>query len=313
MNLKKKIEEVEFKNSRFTVELEYYFDEDIEEYFLDEELGNKNLRKIRNEYRRLNNLLLDYNIKQIREKYGLSQKDFALLLGLGEVTITRYESKTIQDKAQDEIIRSAKNPDEFYQIAQRNKEKFIKEYSEEKFLNVLETIKAHSSKNFIEMEYLRRSFPNELVGECELSLEKIYAIIKQFCLKIKKLTKTKLAKFLWYVDFLSFKNTNKGMTGLSYCHLPYGAVPFLYEELLNSQLITMETSFSNDSTTCVIKDCYSNYILNEEEYQIIDKVIDKFKDMNTKQVVMYMHNEKAFIDTNNNEFISYSYATDLLI
>ena len=276
MNIKRIIEEVEFKNSKFNVELEYYFDEELQEYLLDEELGNRNLRKIRNEYRRINNLLLDYNIKQIREKYNLSQKDFALLLGFGEVTITRYESKTVQDKAQDEIIRSAKNPEEFYKIALRNKEKYVKEYNEEKFAVVIDEIKANISTNYIELEYLRRGFPKELVGDQELSLDKIYAIIKQFCTKILKLTKTKLAKFLWYTDFLSFKENNKGMTGLSYCHLQYGAVPFLYEELLNSDLIEIETNYSGDSTTCLIKKCDSDYSLNDDELFIIDKVILKF-------------------------------------
>ena len=120
-----RVEEVEFKNSVFNVELEYYYDEDLEEEYVDVNLGNDNLRKIRNEYRRINDLLLDYNIKQIREKYDLSQKEFAILLGFGEITITRYESKTVQEKAHDEIIRKAKDAEEFYKLALKNKEKYV--------------------------------------------------------------------------------------------------------------------------------------------------------------------------------------------
>lgn len=303
-----KNEKVCFKNSEFNVELEYYFDEELEEEYVDVELGNENLRNIRNEYRRINNLLLDYNIKQIREKYDLSQKDFAILLGFGEVTITRYESKTVQEKAQDEIIRKAKDPEEFYQLALRNKEKYVKEYNEEKFNKVLTGISNYISSNVVEIWYRRNAFNSELIGGKELSLKKVYSIIKRCCEKVEKLTKTKLAKFLWYIDFLAYKETNEGITGLSYCHLPYGAVPYMYEDILNSELIEMDVIYKVDSMTCLIKKCNIEESLDEKELYIVDKVIAKFKNMNTKEVVNYMHNEKGYTETKNNEYISYLYA-----
>lgn len=53
-----------------------------------------------------NNMILDEErirmldeIVAIRESYGLSQVDLAKLLGWGEATISRYESKAIQDEA----------------------------------------------------------------------------------------------------------------------------------------------------------------------------------------------------------------------
>ena len=38
-------------------------------------------------------------IEKIRKQYGLSQKNFARLLGWGDITIHRYESGAIQDDA----------------------------------------------------------------------------------------------------------------------------------------------------------------------------------------------------------------------
>ncbi len=311
MKTVKKIETVEYKKSKIDVELEYYYDDDLEEYYVDEELGNSNLRKIRNEYRRINNLLLDYNIKQIRDKYKLSQKDFAILLGFGEVTITRYESKTVQDKAQDMVIRNARDPEKFLAMALNNKDKFIKSYSEERFEEVLKIINDNLSKNYIEIEYNRRNFTDDLVGKQELSLNKVYAIIKELSIGVNKLTKTKLAKLLWYIDFIFFKNNDKGITGLSYCHLPYGAVPYLYEEILNSDKIKMDVSYSGDSSICLIQDCKSDISLEDCELEIVNKVMDKFKNMNTRDIVDSMHNERAYIETKNNQFISYEYASFL--
>ena len=123
---KMKIKELcEYKDEKFKLELDYYYDEVLEEYYVDSTLGNENLRKIRNEYRRIKNLLLDDEIKAIRLQYKLSQRDFAIALGFGEITITRYESKTVQDKAQDKIIRQSKNPIEFLKFLKQNQKKFI--------------------------------------------------------------------------------------------------------------------------------------------------------------------------------------------
>lgn len=313
MKTEKKVEKIKFKSCEFNVELEYYYDEDIEEYYVDEKLGNENLRRIRNEYRRKNGLLLDYNIKQIRDKYKLSQKDFALLLGLGEVTITRYESKTVQDKSQDEIIRNANNPEYFLKMANKNKERYIKEYDEDKFNKVIEIIKENISKVFIESEYERRNFDANLIGDKKLDLEKTFAVIKAFCTKTECLTKTKLAKFLWYLDFISYKKYGKGITGLSYCHLPYGAVPFLYEELINNEKIIMKTIFQGDMIKKTITDVICDSKLNNQELEIIDEIIQKFKDMNTEAVVEYMHKEKAYTETEKNQFISYHYAKKITL
>ena len=313
MKKTKIIEEVEIKKFKFKVELEYYYDEELEEYFVDEELGNANLRKIRNEYRRLNGLLLDYNIKQIREKYKLSQKDFAFLLGMGEVTITRYESKSIHDKSQDQLIRNAANPELFLEIVKANKEKFIEEYNLEKYNKIIAIIEENIINNYVELGYKRRDFPKDLVGNQELNIEKICGVIKVFSNRIKTLTKTKLAKLLWYADFLSFNKYGKGITGLTYCHLPYGAVPFLYEEILNNEKVIIEEIYQGDLIKNIIEDVKSNHNLDENELIIIEQIVEKFKDMDTEDVVKYMHKEKAYLETRNNQYISYNFAKDIIL
>ena len=127
MEIFKKIELCEYKDIKFEVELEYYFDDFLKEYYVDVTLGNENLRRIRNAYRKIKGLLTDNEIKEIRNKYDLSQRDFAVSLGLGEVTITRYESKTVQDIAQDKLIRESSNPLKFIEYLKLNKDKIVNE------------------------------------------------------------------------------------------------------------------------------------------------------------------------------------------
>lgn len=60
-------------------------------------------------YRQECGLLQPEEIKATREKYGLSQANFAKLLGMGEKTITRYENGSVQDEAHDTLIRAAQD------------------------------------------------------------------------------------------------------------------------------------------------------------------------------------------------------------
>ena len=49
-------------------------------------------------------------IKEIRGKYGLSQKSFALLLGIGPASMVRYEQGVQPSKANANLIRAARIP-----------------------------------------------------------------------------------------------------------------------------------------------------------------------------------------------------------
>lgn len=64
-------------------------------------------------YRKLEELLTSKEIKQIRNKYKITQLEMAKLLGVGDVTVTRYETKQIQDETHDKIMRLI---DENYQM-----------------------------------------------------------------------------------------------------------------------------------------------------------------------------------------------------
>ena len=66
---------------------------------------DNNLLNAKDEYRRQKHLLTSQQIKDIRKKYGITQAEFSFLLGLGEITITRYEKKLIQDETYDKIMR----------------------------------------------------------------------------------------------------------------------------------------------------------------------------------------------------------------
>lgn len=59
----------------------------------------------------MSELNMSRQIKEIRKRYGLSQQAFARLLGIGEASITRYESGIAPTKANANLIRAAMIPE----------------------------------------------------------------------------------------------------------------------------------------------------------------------------------------------------------
>lgn len=106
------------------------------EEIYDSELEQENDIKLYSEYRKLKNLLFPEEIKEIREKFGVTQVEFAQILGLGDKTIARYENGSLQDTAQNNLIKIVgRNPEEFLKLL-----KECKKFSKEKLAELLEKI-----------------------------------------------------------------------------------------------------------------------------------------------------------------------------
>lgn len=309
MSIIKKKELCEYKDINFEIELDYYYDQFLDEYYVDAELGNLNLKRIRNEYRRIKDLLSDDEIKEIRSQYNLSQRDFSIALGFGEVTITRYESKTVQDKTQDKIIRESKNPVKFLYYMEQNKDKFIKMNGIKKYNELYNNV-LKLSKN---IEFAINQYSSEQRGFTFFKMSKLKAVINEIKKYKYGLTKTFLAKMLWYIDSLGFRENKQSLTGLVYISMPYGAYPDKYDKVLSDGDITIKVLWHNDYECHFIEHIESDDILTKEEKKIIEYVMTTFKDYSAEKIVEFMHREKAYTETALFDIISYEFSKDIEI
>ena len=108
------LEHTIFKDEPVVYMADEYYCDMADEFYTDEEMMNNNSIKIRDVYRQRKGLLTSVDIKAIRSKYGISQKDLCVLLGWGGKTITRYESYQVQDKAHDTILKKLDCDPEWY-------------------------------------------------------------------------------------------------------------------------------------------------------------------------------------------------------
>lgn len=278
-------------------------------------MTNENMMAARNAYRTAHGLLTSDEIIEIRESYGLSQVDLARLLGWGEATISRYESKAIQDEAYDNMLRIIRdNPLKAIEFLDKNQDKFsgmkraqIRARMEEKLdLYGREFL----TRQALESEYVRFSQPSEWNGNHTLDIDKLESIISYYAERVENLYKVKLMKMLWYADALSFQVWNRSMTGLVYRHEVMGALPVGHYRMMSLANLNIREEEGYDAASYHF---YSNKALDMtcisgEEAEILDRVIDKFKSFSASEIVNYMHEEQAYKETDPGEIIPYTLA-----
>lgn len=304
----------EIKNQLIEYKGQVYSCKACDEEFEDGKLLNANLINARDAYRKKNNLLTSSEIAKIRKKYNLSQSDFSLVLGWGEITITRYETKQIQDNTYDMFLRMVqKNPFMLLQLLEKNKENFTKE----KYKIVQENIRTAIKENTmceIEMDKIKNMYivynePTEENGYTILDVDKLNNIIGIILSKTDCMYKVQLMKTLWYVDYLYYESTGQSATGLVYERRRMGALPIGNNELLYLPcIVTKEEYYRNGNMgyrLSIANDFVPTKISKELE-EIIERAVKKFERKSSKEIVEYMHKEEAYLNTNENEIISFS-------
>lgn len=126
-----------------------------------------------------------------------------------------------------------------------------------------------------------------------------------------KITKTKLAKLAYLVDFKWFYDNLKPLSGLAYRRIAHGPVPDQYfrviDELYESGAITIE----NKGMAFMIKsneNAPTNQ-LDDKEIKVIKDVSIKWKDKNTQDIEDFTHNQLPWKICRPGELIPYELIT----
>lgn len=103
-----KVRKVEANVKGINIEFDEYYKINpvTGEEIFDRDLEIENDTKLYDIYKKQMNLLTSSEIKDIRKKYDMSQKEFALAIGIDEITIHRLENGSIQTKSVDSIIKN---------------------------------------------------------------------------------------------------------------------------------------------------------------------------------------------------------------
>ena len=288
----------------------------------DEERDSRNLEKAYSLYRDKHNLLPLDEIRRIREKYGLSQRALARLLGWGEITIHRYENGAIQDNAHDKLLRLIEDPQNMQKFFEANRDKlpsYLALRLEKRIASFMQEDKEQAFQISFE-RLVSHKYVDLTSGFKEYDLEKFKNMILYLVNRLGSVLETKLNKLLWYCDFLLFKETSVSITGTQYIRLPLGPVPDNYEriigimqpDLLNMDEIPFNTKegivLGKQFTTLVEPD---ESIFSKQEIKVMSFIADTFRNDTSTSIKNKSHQETAYLKCEDGDIISYEYAKEL--
>lgn len=319
-SVKAKKEIIQVRGENIEIESNVRVCDNCGEELFDEELDEENLSRAYDEYRNKKNILGSNEIRQIREKYGLSQRTLGKILDWGEVTIHRYESGAIPDPSHNKILKLLEDPNIVKNLIVNVKEQIPRAT----YKRIMEKIEAgitqQSDDEFISWFESRFKHKNIGIesGYKQFDLKKFCNIVLYFSHHVKDLWITKLNKLLFYTDFSFFKEFTVSVTGTIYIKLEHGPVPNDYEAIYwgleDAGYIRRAPAMSGQVSGFVIEPLadYDRDAFTEEEIELMVEVLAKYGDVTAKYVSSKSHGEKGWIETEMFNVIPYSYANELV-
>jgi|SRR3989339_585467 len=145
--------------------------------------------------------------------------------------------------------------------------------------------------------------------------EKYKQMILAFLRLDGKITKTKLAKLLYFADFGWFYNHLESMSGMQYRKLSYGPVSDTYFRIIDEMSDTGEIDITQTKDgAMLISQTRSGAklelsTLNKEEKKLIHDIEKKWKDKKTADIVSFTHKQFPYLYAKDNEIVSYGLFT----
>jgi putative zinc finger/helix-turn-helix YgiT family protein len=252
---------------------------------------------LNNAYREKEGLISTDSIRNIRKTIGLNQRDFARLLGLGEITVARYESGFIPSKANSLRMQHLSTLDQVKSYYQDTKSE-ISERGQAKIESYIQT--------FVSIEN----------GNREYEAERFFALTRFFVEAAQNdevpLYQTKLNKWMFYADFLAFKRYGQSITGSRYVRLSYGPVPNRYDFKYDINPYVKPVEDDGKIIYHLSSEKFQD-VMTAKERDIAFKVYHLLKPMRSSEISEISHKEDAWVKTPPGDYVSYMHAKTLLI
>lgn len=322
MLLMKEKRSINFRKESFDVVFHFYKCEDSGEQFTSTMLDEVNMNQVYNQYRDLFNIPFPDEIIRIRQKYNLSASKMSLILGFGTNSYRQYEAGEMPSVSNARLIQMIDDPNKFIELVglcdllnSETKEKYF--LTAQKIIQeITNNAFKFNLKNYLLGDHLADVFS----GYRNPDFEKFSEMVVYFSTQLEPF-KTKLNKLLFYADFLMFKQTCFSISGVRYKAIEMGPVPSnfqsIFEYLSNNNYIHISyTQFPQGYTGEQFKANkdrpFNDKLFSEVELQVLNKVVEAFKDSSTNEIIEWSHLEEGWKrNEKEKNVISYNYAFEL--
>lgn len=298
--LHKRLKKISFRKEEFDVYDLYYKCSETGKEFSTTETGDITMRQLYNQYREKNNILFPEQIKDLREKYGLSSLKMSSVLGFGPNIYKSYEKGDIPNKSNSTLLNIAKDPKQFFEITQNSGQ--LNETELKKLKEVTEKLISEEF-NFKIEKYLRINSDeiNQFTGYVKRNFDKFANMVLYFIRDDRTFT-TRLNKYLFYSDFICYFQTGHSMSGYPYCAIDKGPVPDDYRGLFGK---LWEKGFIENKEVTIGDKTFEQFVpakkfdkkfFDNPELRILIDVYENLRYKKTEAIIELSHKEKGWLE-----------------
>ena len=276
----------------------------------DSRIEEGNLRRAYSAYCAAHGLMAPDEVRELRNSYGLSLREFSKFLGFGEQTVARYEAGAIPDDSHNTTLMLASTAEGAASLLS------VREghLSERTAAAVRRFIEGGAPFSGAAGAFVPRQWPtpemlhpSSLNGFRPFSLDRVAAVVCELASRCKDLYKTKLQKAMFFADFLCYARTTRSMTGLAYAHADYGPVMDAWDGIVATlrDAGTIELSEKGWGEIVLPRRCPEG-VLSDDELRLVDEVanlVDTFR--TSSEISSFSHELDAWRHTKSGQFIEY--------
>ena len=303
-----------FRGEQYEYEHTAWLCEDSGEQFTDDESDTAGFVQVTNQYRAKYGIPYTDEIIAVRQRYGISAAKMSLILGIGINQYRLYEQGEVPSVSNGRMIRSIMNPKVILEMVESSKNE-LSASEHEKITAKVKMAIAESEAYKMEQYESRRIFNTPRGadnGYAQLSLDRLKNIMLYILNKCDDVWCTKMNKLLFYTDFLSYRERGMAMSGLSYRAIDFGPVPERWDRVYSEfpevrQELRQVGDFVGSVLIASEEPDYTMF--TDAELKVLDSICTHFGKMSSREISRISHDEKAWIDHNeNHERIPYNEA-----
>lgn len=304
-----------FRGEQFEFEHTAWLCEDTGEQFTTDASDTAAFVQVTNQYRAKYGIPYTDEIIDVRKRYGISAAKMSQILGIGVNQYRLYEQGEVPSVSNGRMIRSVMNPKVMLEMVESSKNEMSKsEY--DRIASKVKAVIVESEAYKLEQYETKRLFSvprGADNGYAQISLDRLKNILLYFIKKSNGVFFTKMNKLLFYADFMAYRVTGKGMTGLAYKAIAHGPVPVRWDRIysfydeIDQEIVQFPDGRAGTKLVSKLSPDMAEF--SDDELQILEYVSKRFKNETPTQISETSHQEEAWKKyQNSDKLISFDMA-----
>ena len=289
-----------FRGEQFEFEHTAWLCEDTGEQFTTDDSDTAAFVQVTNQYRAKYGIPYTDEIIDVRKRYGICAAKMSQILGIGVNQYRLYEQGEVPSVSNGRMIRSVMNPKVMLEMVESSKNEMSKsEY--DRIVSKVKAVIAESEAYKLTQYETKRLFTvprGADNGYAQVSLDRLKNILLYFIEKSDGVFFTKMNKLLFYADFMAYRVTGKGMTGLAYKAIAHGPVPVRWDRIysfydeIDQEIVQFPDGREGTKLVSKLPPVMADF--NDEELEILGAVYERFKNETPTQISKTSHDEEAW-------------------